>query len=266
MLAGVIGWPVEHSRSPAIHNAACKATGVDMVYAAFPVEPGRSEEAVAAIRTLGLRGLSVTMPHKQGVIPALDEVSEVARILDAVNHITNTDGHVVGDNTDGAGFLSGLQSAAGRSVAGRTIGVVGAGGAARAIIHASCGADAAEVIVVARSPERANHAVSLGAQARHGEHRDLAACDVVVNATPVGMEGSGTHGQSPIDVSQLSEDAIVVDIVYNPLETPLLHAARARRLVGIDGLAMLVGQAAAQFEAWTGVAAPVDVMRDAAIP
>ena len=264
-LAAVIGWPVEHSRSPAIHNAAAQATGADLVYTAFAVEPGNAVAAIDAMRTLGIRGLSVTMPHKEAVIPALDEITPVARALGAVNHITNSNGHLVGNNTDGEGFLIGL-SHHGVTVEGKTVAVVGSGGAARAIIHAVADAGG-NVVVIARNPDRAANAAAVGgANASVGSAGDIEAADIAVNATPLGMATSDptTVTAMPFDPSMLSTSSVVVDIVYNPLETALLAQSRARGLQGVDGLAMLVGQAAAQFVAWTGLDAPFDVMMRAA--
>ena len=264
-LAAVIGWPVEHSRSPAIHNAAAQAVGADLVYTALSVAPGDAAHAVQAVRTLGLRGLSVTMPHKEDVIPALDEITPVAQVLGAVNHITNTNGHLVGNNTDGEGFLLGLEHH-GVSIDGMTVGVVGAGGAARAIIHA-CANAGANVVVVARNQDRAQSAAAVGGRnARVGSIDELSTMGVAVNATPVGMATDDPTAalQTPFDPGALATGAVVVDIVYNPLETELLADARRRGLQCIDGLAMLVGQAAAQFETWTGYDAPFGVMMDAA--
>lgn len=264
MLAAVIGWPVEHSRSPAIHNTAAAATGADLVYVALPVEPGNGAEAAASMRTLGIRGMSVTMPHKVEVLDAVDELTPVAQVLGAVNHITNHDGHLVGNNTDGAGFVAGLRHDAGLELAGKRVGVFGAGGAARAIIH-GCVEAGADVIVVARNAERAEHAAAVApAGASSGTISMFAESDVVVNATPVGMAGSASEQDTPFDVAALVDGCTVVDIVYTPLETPLLRAARARGLVAVDGLSMLVGQAAEQFSAWTGFEAPYEAMRNAA--
>lgn len=261
----MIGYPVAHSRSPAIHNAAARALGIDLEYTAIAVLPGEVEAAIAEMRTAGFRGLSVTMPHKEAVMAHLDELTTAATDLRAVNHITNTDGHLVGNNTDGEGFLLGLAYEHDLHVAGKSIGVVGSGGAARAIIRACALGGASNIAVIGRNPERAAAAASVGAgTATSVGHDKLPELEVVVNATPLGMRGTAGEALQPFDVNVLDSAAVVVDIVYDPLETALLRAARSRGLVGINGLSMLAGQASAQFEAWTGTAPPLGVMIDAA--
>ena len=260
----MIGWPVEHSRSPAIHNAAAAAAGVDLVYVALRVKPGDGAAAAASMRTLGIRGLSVTMPHKVDVIDALDELTDVARTLGAVNHITNTDGHLVGNNTDGAGFVAGLKFDAGIDLDAKTVGVFGSGSAAKAIVL-GCANAGAQVVVVGRDSSRAQKAAEVaGDRASVGSLSDLAGVDVAVNATPIGMERGEGAGEVPFDVAMFGPETAVVDIVYTPLETALLRSAANRGLATVDGLSMLVGQAGAQFEAWTGAQAPLQAMREAA--
>ena len=261
MIAGVIGWPVEHSLSPKIHSAAAKAVGVDLSYTAVPVRPGETGAALTEMRLKHIRGYSVTMPHKEAVLSDLDELTEQAVALGAVNHITNHDGLLVGNNTDGDGFIVGYEHSTNEVVKDKSVGVFGAGGAARAIIAACSSHDAGEVVVVARSAERARSAVKLGGdKARSGSVEDLDTCDIVVNATPVGMDGTASAALLPFAVASLKPGSTVVDIVYQPLETPLLIAARERGLGAVNGLAMLVGQAAEQFTTWTGVAAPMEAM------
>lgn len=261
LLAGVIGWPVNHSLSPKIHTAAAAAAGVDLLYTAIPVEPGQTADALDQMRTVGIRGYSVTMPHKEAVIADLDELTPAAEALGAVNHITNTAGHLVGNNTDGDGFIVGLEHASDQSVSGSTVGVLGSGGAARAIIEACYRHGAAEVIVVARSPERGAVAAALAHdRGRVANAEAFADCDIVVNATPLGMAGTNGEGIVAIDVESLASDATVVDIVYNPRVTPMLAAASERGLQTVEGVTMLVGQAAEQFRAWTGHVAPLSAM------
>lgn len=264
-VAGVIGWPVEHSRSPAIHNAAYRELGVDMVYLAFPVRPNHGAEAAAGVRALGIRGLSVTMPHKEAVIGSLDSLTDTAAALGAVNCITNDDGDLVGDNTDGSGFLAALRHEVGIDVADRRVLVVGAGGAARAIVHACALAGAASIGVLNRTTDRARLAAGLAGSAGYvATADDLPEAELVVNATSLGMAGTAGADQSPIDVDTLAADAVVVDIVYEPEQTPLLRKARARNLTTAGGLPMLAGQAAVQIERWVGQAPPLVVLLEAA--
>lgn len=261
-VAAVIGAPVRHSRSPAIHNAAFAAAGLDWVYLAFEVAPGQATAALDAVRTLGLAGLSVTMPHKADVALAVDELTPAAAALGAVNCVTNHDGRLVGDTTDGGGFLDGLADDTGLDVGGRRVAVVGAGGAGRAVVEACGAAGAAEIVVVNRSPERAARAVEVGhGRATVGEPADLARAELVVNATSVGM---GADTSLPFDPDLVDPGAVVVDLVYEPLRTPLLAALTDRGVTAVNGLSMLVHQAARAFHQWTGVEAPLDAMRSAA--
>jgi shikimate dehydrogenase len=263
-VVAVIGDPVEHSLSPVIHNAAFAALGLDWVYVALPVPTGRAAEAVAALPALGLRGINVTMPHKADAARACGALSAVARRLGVVNTVAvRPDGTCWGTSTDGEGFVRSLHDA-GVDPSGREAVVLGAGGAARAVVLALAGAGAT-VTVAARRPQAAAElaelagggaAIALADAAGHA-----AGCDLVVNATPVGMAGDGGL---VLDPAVLPAHAVVADLVYHPLETPLLAAARACGLTVVDGLGMLVHQAALAQVEWTGVEPPVAVMREAA--
>lgn len=264
-LAAVIGHPVRHSLSPTIHNAGFSACGLDWVYVALDVEPGGAARALDAVRTLGIAGLSVTMPHKDGVAIAADERTPAVESLGAANCVTNVDGRLVADNTDGEGFLAGLRADLGVEVEGVHCIVAGAGGAARAVIDALARSGAASVGVVNRTPERAAAAVALGgAVARTADATDIPGADLVVNATSVGMAGTPGEGSTPFDPALLRRDQILVDLVYEPAETPLMAAARAAGCRVSGGLPMLVGQAAVAFRTWTGVDAPTEAMTAAA--
>jgi shikimate dehydrogenase len=258
-VAGVIGWPVEHSRSPAIHNAAFAALGLDWVYGAFPVRPGDGAAAVRGAAVLGLAGLNVTMPHKADVVAACDELSPAAAALASVNTVVfRPDGSILGDSTDGAGFLRSLADE-GLDPRGRRVLVLGAGGAARAVLAALVDAGAT-VAVAARRPEAAQRcAADLPGVAAAEWPADVADVPVVVNATPIGM------GEDPALPVEPVEGQWVVDLVYHPLETPLLAAAARVGAHPVGGLGMLVHQAALSFERWTGVPAPVEAMRAAAL-
>ncbi len=296
-LVGIVGWPVEHSLSPAMHNAAFAALGLDWAYVPLPVAPARVDEAVRGLRALGFAGANVTIPHKQAVMSQLDEVSGAARAIGAVNTIVVREGRLLGENTDWLGFLASLREA-GFEPKGKRALVLGAGGAARAVVYALASVGV-EVAVVNRTPERveilARELMELGGtQGNSGELGGIAentdgvprssseflrvpiqtaptiqaALDLVngihlvVNTTPVGMWPRVDASPWPEEVL-LPSGAAVCDLVYNPLETQLLQRARAAGCQVIDGLGMLVHQGAAAFEMWTGVKAPVEVMRRA---
>jgi shikimate dehydrogenase len=264
-VAGVIGDPVRHSLSPVIHNAAFAALELDWVYVAFPVAAGSAASAVEAVRLFGIDGLNVTMPHKAEVIPALDELSPTAARLHAVNTIHRRGEVLVGDSTDGAGFVDALRFDEGFDPAGASVVVLGAGGAARAIVLALATAGATEVVVVNRTRARAEEAVALApGVARLGDERDVELADVVVNATPVGM--AGAHAEATlVDPRLLRPGQLAVDLVYHPLRTPFLAAAKERGAIPVTGLGMLIHQAAHAFRLWTGEDPPLEVMSAAAL-
>jgi shikimate dehydrogenase len=261
-VAGIIGDPVAHSRSPSIHNAAFAALGLDWVFVAFPVRAGDGERAIRAMPALHIAGLNVTMPHKTDAVRACDALSARAAALQSVNTVVLRDVGLFGDSTDGEGFVRALR-AEGREPAGRSCAVLGAGGAARAIVQA-LGEAGGEVRVVARRLDAARAAAMLapGASATTFDDVDevVGTADIVVNATPVGMRGE----EVPFHADVLSAGQFVLDTVYHPAETPLLAAARARGVPCANGLGMLVHQAALAFELWTGETAPLAVMLDAA--
>jgi len=274
-VAALIGSPARHSLSPAILNAGFDALGLDWVFVVHEVPPGQGEAALAAVRTLGLGGLSVTMPHKAAAAGAVDERTPVAEALGAVNCVFWSGDRLVGDNTDGAGFLDALRLDEGVDPDGRACVVVGAGGAGRAVVRALADAGAAEVVVVNRSPEPARRAAALaGAGGRVGTVDDVAKAEIVVNATPVGMAGTaasaaaaasgGAASQLPFAPDLLRTGQVVVDLIYHPLTTPLLTEAAERGLTAVNGLGMLVHQAAHAFRRWTGEEPPVPVMAAAA--
>ena len=265
-LAGVLGHPIKHSLSPVLHNAAFAEVGLDWAYVAFDVAEGACADAVTAIRALGLQGLSVTMPHKRAAALACDELSPTAASLGVANTIVRRGDRLLGDATDGPGFLASLR-AAGHDPAGCAALVLGAGGAACAVVHALAGAGAARVGVVARRPDAAAEVAALaGAAGAVATIAEVAAADFIVNATSVGMTGTPGAGATPLglDPAALHIGQVVVDLVYHPLRTPLLIGAEAAGAAPVDGLGMLVHQAALAFELWTGIGAPLGVMAAAA--
>jgi len=262
-LAGVIGHPIRHSLSPVLHNAAFAALDLDWAFVAFDVGPGQGKAAVEAMRALGIDGLSVTMPHKADAAAAVDELAPHAAQLNSVNTVVRRGTTLVGENTDGAGFINAIRLDEGFDPSGRKCVVLGAGGAARAVVLALAGAGAAQVIVVNRTPERAAVAAALApAVARVGVEADAASADLVVNATPVGMTGDPGL---PVDPVLLHSGQLVVDLVYIPAVTPLVSAARERGATAVNGLGMLIHQAALAFEHWTGLEPPLEAMSAAAV-
>jgi len=258
VVAAVIGDPIAHSVSPAIHNAAFAAAGLDWVFVAFAVPAGRAAPAVAAVRALGLGGLSVTYPHKAAVAAAVDELSAEAAALGAVNTVVVRDGRLVGHSTDGPGFVAWLSADAGRPPAGRRCLVRGTGGAGRAVVAALAAAGAAEVVVAAgREEGRARSlAAEVGGPARAGAVAEAEGAEIVVNATTLGL--AGRPGELALPVERLGPGQVVVDLNYPG--GALVEAARARGAEAHDGVGMLVHQAAAAFELWTGHPAPLPAM------
>jgi shikimate dehydrogenase len=263
-VAAVIGHPVRHSLSPLIHNAAFRALDLDWVFTAFDVAPGRAAAAAAAVRDLGIAGLSVTMPHKADILPAMDRLTSTAQTLGAVNTVvSDRSGQLLGDNTDGAGFIDALGEDEGFDPAGRRALVVGAGGAARAVVLALAGAGSAEIIVANRTLTRAEEAAALAPGiARVGTCEEADKVDLVVNATPQGM---GENRAVPVPTEVLGPGQLVVDLVYYPAVTPLVEAARSRGAAALNGLGMLIHQAAHAFRLWTGEDPPLEVMSAAAL-
>jgi shikimate dehydrogenase len=273
-LCGVIGDPIEHTMSPVMHNAAFRETGLDYVYTAFRVRSEELGEVIGGIRAMNIRGLNVTIPHKVAVIPFLDEVDALAEKIGAVNTIVNDSGVLKGYNTDASGFLQALLEK-GIDPQGKRVLVLGAGGASRAVSLA-LGERGARLFIFNRV-EELDWAYELAArvgwhsehEAKAGElHRQnlagvLPSMDILVNTTSVGM--SPETDRTPVDADLLRPDLVVFDIVYNPLKTRLLREAEAAGAQIIAGIDMLAWQGALAFEKWTGVQAPVDLMKIEAV-
>jgi shikimate dehydrogenase len=265
---------VEHTISPAIHNAAFANLGLDYVYVPFPVKPQNLPKAIDGMRALNICGLNVTIPHKVAVIPLLDSLDSLAEQIGAVNTIVNDNGKLKGYNTDALGFLQVLLKN-GIEPKGKRIVLLGAGGAARAIAFAL--ADHGAELTILNRKQELDWAVALAAKVGKACGKEigaleldsinlkkaLARVDVLVNATSVGMFPK--IEETPVTADLLRPGLVVYDIVYNPAETKLLREARQVGAQTIGGLDMLIGQGAAAFELWTGQKAPVDIMKQAAV-
>jgi shikimate dehydrogenase len=263
---GVLGWPVAHSRSPAIHNAALADLEMEgWRYQRLPVPPELFGETTRALRLSGFVGANVTIPHKQAALALADEASEAARAIGAANTLTfAVDGTIAAENTDAPGLIAALE----RPVRGMRALVLGAGGSARATAWALRGAGASEVLVWNRTPARAEElARDLGVHAVAAPQP----ADLLVNCTAVGLEPLERSASEPDALNQLGlafdqvgEFSYVVDLVYSEGSTPLLAAARAQGVRTLDGLEVLVAQGALSFELWTGRRPSIEVMRRAA--
>lgn len=265
-LAALIGSPVEHSLSPTIHQAAFDAAGVDWAYVAFDVADGAAADAVAAMRLLGIAGLSVTMPHKRAAYDAVDRLEPAARALQSVNTVSWDGDELVGSSTDGAGFVASLVEC-GIDVSDCRVAVIGAGGAARSVIDALGRAGSPDITVLNRTREHAERAATLAATASVGIVSDITRADLVVNATSVGMgiePTDATADDLACDPDLLHADQVVADLVYHPLQTAWLDAASAVGAHTVDGLGMLIHQAALQQQRWLGTEPDVAAMRAAA--
>jgi len=253
-LYGVIGNPVRHSLSPAMHNAAFAAKGINAVYLAFEVID--LEGCIRGVRSLGIKGMSITIPFKQDVIPLLDDVDGLARGIGAVNTVVNKNGYLKGYNTDAVGALRALEEKT--DLSGKKVAVIGAGGAARAIGFILKQREM-DIAVVNRSEARGMAlAESLCCRfVRLGELGNIKT-DILINTTPVGMWPD--VDESPVPQEALREGMVVMDVIYNPSKTKLLAAAEARGCTIINGLPMFIYQGAEQFKLWTGIEAPVGVM------
>jgi shikimate dehydrogenase len=261
-LCAVIGDPVHHSLSPILHNAAFAHTNQDAVYLALHVSAGAGRHAIEAMRTFNLLGLSVTMPHKFAVADAVDRLTPQAASLGSCNTVFRDleDPNILwGDSTDGDGFVSGLLERHGSHIelSGASAVVIGAGGAGRAVVEALGRAGLADIAVLNRDSAKAASAAALAAVGRVGVTGDLAAAQLIVNATSLGM----TEGDPlPCDVTQLQSGQLVADLIYHPAQTRFLAEAAAQGALTMNGLPMLLHQAALQFHRWTGLPAPVEVM------
>lgn len=254
LLFGVIGSPISHSMSPAMHNAAFRASGINGVYLAFDVSD--VEGTVRAVRALSIKGLSVTIPHKLAVMDHLDFIDPTAKDIGAVNTIVNRYGRLEGYNTDCSGAIRAILEKT--ELRGKRVVLCGAGGAARAIAF-GIKKEGADLVILNQIKEEGEKLASdTGSVFRLLEDFPEEGCDVLINSTPLGM--SPNYDASPVKSSILKPGMVVMDIVYNPIETRLLKDAKAAGCTVIDGTKMFIYQGVMQFELWTGLKAPVDVM------
>ena len=269
-ILGVIGDPIGHTSSPAMHNAAIAALGLDYAYVAFHVRPDELGQAIEGMRALQIAGLNVTVPHKQGVMAHLDEVSAEAVAIGAVNTVVNCQGRLVGYNTDAFGILESLKRDGGVERLPAQVALLGAGGAARAILYALLQCEEVErILLLNRTCSKAESlAEDLDQSGRVVVEGMNASCvaevDLLINSTSVGMYPQ--EEASPLaDASVLHADMLVADIVYKPPKTRLMMQAEAVGARAFNGLGMLVWQGARSFELWTGSAPPVNAMMAAAL-
>ena len=271
---GLIGYPLGHSVSPPMQQAAFDHYRLEVCYEVWEAEPSQFDALAERLRHPSTLGANVTVPYKETVVPLVDDLDELALQIGAVNTIVNREGKLSGHNTDADGFLKALRELGGFEPVGKRAVLLGAGGVAKAAGFALAGAGVKSLAITDVIGERAQALASslglLGVEVNvlDGESESLEAalwkCDLVVNCTPMGMKHGATEDQSPLEAKLIPKEALIYDVVYNPIETPLLLAAKEAGARTLGGLAMLVYQGAAAFELWTEKKAPVDIMFEAA--
>lgn len=270
-LVGVLGRPVAENPTGVMQEAAFAAVGLNWRYLNIEVKPELLGEAMLGVRAFGMKGINLTIPHKVAVLDYLDELSPEAKVIGAVNTVRRDGDRLIGENTDGKGFLRGVRVDAGVDPRGKKVVMIGAGGAARAIATELILAGVSDLLVVNRTPARGEKMVadlkastggSIRFEAWHGTYRPGHDADIFVNATSIGLYPD-VNAMPDVDLGGAQPGMLVCDAVFNPPETPLLKAAKARGLPVLDGLSMLVYQGMIGFEMWTGHPAPEQVMKDA---
>lgn len=274
-IVGIFGYPVEHTFSPLMHNAAFSALGLDYSYIPFEVRPEDLKSAVKGIRVLNIKGINITVPHKEAVIKYLDELSKEAKLIGAVNTIENRGGKLIGHNTDGRGFIKSLLEDAKTRVKGKSVLLLGAGGASKGVAVSCALEGASEIAIANRTIKKADELVrhlkrnfkktkfSAIPLDRHELAKVIACADILINATSIGLKGKGLL---PISQKDLHRDLVIYDLIYNPQITLLLKiAGRAGVKKAVNGLGMLIHQGALAFQIWTGKKPPVDVMKKAVL-
>ncbi|HZX36216.1 MAG TPA: shikimate dehydrogenase [Thermodesulfobacteriota bacterium] len=272
-LLGIFGDPIRQTLSPYMQNAAFEALGLEYVYMAFRISPENLKNAVLSIRALDMQGVNITVPHKESIMEFLDEIDDEAKAIGAVNTIVNRDGRLIGFNTDSRGYYLSLNHETGFDPAGKTITVIGAGGGARAILFSLLNKNPKKIIISNRTVERASRLCEeLGktfpgvefASTGLNISRFASETDLLVNTTSSGMM-AGPDEKPVVRIDALKKSAIVSDIVFRPLDTPLIKEALRLGLTAHKGLGMLVCQGALAFELWTGKEPPIEVMKFAGI-
>lgn len=269
LLLGVMGDPIGHSKSPAMHNIALEASGIPGMYVPLHVKPEQLAEAVAGTKALGFSGFNVTIPHKVEMLKLMDELDESAVCCGAVNTVVIQNGKLKGYNTDGIGYVRSLKEELNSELSGKHITILGAGGAARGVVYALLREQPASVTVINRTVDKAEQLATefsndnLQVQSGSYEALDkvLSQTDILINTTSIGM--SPNSDETPLEQSRIPEGIIVSDLIYNPLETRFLREAKSRGCTVVGGLGMFVYQGAYAYEYWTGQPAPVSVMRSA---
>ncbi|MEE9542290.1 MAG: shikimate dehydrogenase [Thermodesulfobacteriota bacterium] len=275
-LIGIFGDPIEQTLSPAIQNAALAELGLDMVYVPFHIPPEGLEGAIEAVRALDMAGVNITIPHKEKVMAFLDEITEEARNIGAVNTVVNKDGKLIGHNTDGAGYVKSLSLETSFDLEGKNVVLIGAGGAARGILSAVLNELPKRVTIANRTLEKAQGLASDFAEKSKIEikavpiEKDslleyIKEADLLVNSTSLGMGAKVPFNTLVLSLDKAPKEMIVSDIVYKPLDTALLKSARREGLKVHKGLGMLIHQGALGFELWTGEKPSINVMTKAAL-
>jgi shikimate dehydrogenase len=268
-LVGCFGQPVDENPTGAMQEAAFRALGLNWRYLTVEVAPAQLADAMRGVRAFGMRGINLTIPHKVAVMGHLDEIAADAKVIGAVNTVRREGDRLIGENTDGKGFLRGVRVDAGVDPRGKRAIVLGAGGAARAIVTELALAGVSDLLVVNRSVERAATMVEelaektrgpIRSEAWRGTYRVPGDADLLVNATSIGLHPD-IDAMPPVDLRDARSELLVCDAVFNPPETRLLAAARQRGLATLDGLSMLVYQGVIGFQLWTGQDAPEEVMK-----
>ncbi len=270
---GIFGWPVAHSKSPQMHEAAARALGIELRYERFGVAPADLQEAIRQQHEAAIDGYNLTVPHKESVMTLIDEVTPEAQAIGAVNTVVRTNERYVGHNTDAPGLVRSLEEA-GIQLAEARVVVLGAGGAARAAVVGLSGAGAEDVTVLSRRPEQSvalcdSLAKQIDCNLQAAPLSEARACfasaTLLVQATSATLESNAGAADfaASLPIDALPPDAAVIDLVYKPLKTSVLAVAEQRGLTVVDGLGMLLHQGAIAFEMWTGLEPPLDVMRSA---